>query len=402
MTLFKLVHTSIEDKYLEAFGRSPVKELACCLKLQQEVITGIAYTPDEKTISSITPGHIEIPPPTFWEKASSFYLNFQPENSVNEEFLKNYSVEFKEEPTGSLAPQATYDSQYLSENIHGLFVNHNGRYYLLFPRRATPVIFDKWASIYEKIFKKGVIVRDNLKIKIGASVNNFIKNRINQNNVYSCFSALREDGKCHDIIFPVCFISKNKLILCYIVSPFFNSEANAEELHEINNSLQEAVKFLSKSPLTLALHLEKQNVEFHPKFMGEKLSVELFVLIPQVTSWFSLGKIPENLPGRLLFLDQFLGIIDELDGAETFAEFLEYHDLHEEKFLGKVEMLASFASFKDSMGTLIEGAGELDMIGQILTGAQAYAIKHLKIFGEFTLKKAISMTQEHGMSPEKQ
>ena len=97
--------------------------------------------------------------------------------------------------------------------------------------------------------------------------------------------------------------------------------------------------------------------------MGEKLSVELFVLIPQVTSWFSLGKIPENLPGRLLFLDQFLGIIDELDGAETFAEFLEYHDLHEEKFLGKVEMLASFASFKDSMGTLIEGAGELDMIG---------------------------------------
>lgn len=93
LTLFQMLYLPYKKEYLKFAGRSASRELQYCLRLQDEIISGISVQPNQKDLSEISPGHIEVPPSAFWMEAVKFYKNFDIRDNFDEKFLTDYSIE---------------------------------------------------------------------------------------------------------------------------------------------------------------------------------------------------------------------------------------------------------------------------------------------------------------------
>jgi hypothetical protein len=155
-----------------------------------------------------------------------------------------------------------------------------------------------------------------LYMSLSAGVHRFLKKRIRTDLIYPLVSAVKKDGKPQEIIFTTGFVSKDKLILIYLAQPTLSGKKTQEELETITPMLNEAVALTSTRPTTLALHLERQNVQFQPASESKSLKTEIIVVIPQASMQVEPFSIPENLPGRVMWLDSLLGIMDELEDDE--------------------------------------------------------------------------------------
>ncbi len=70
---------------------------------------------------------------------------------------------------------------------------------------------------------------------------------------------------------------------------------------------------------------------------------------------------PSGFSGEVMFLDQFLGLVDDIEDAGMFADFLKYES---EGLMLKTPPITStldkYGSFKDSHGVLVQGAQRFD------------------------------------------
>ena len=363
LTLFQLIHLPLEEEYVKFTNRSPTAELEYCLRLQEEIINGITAQPDSKSITDISLGHVEIPREGFWEDAQSFYSKFRPEERYPEHFLKAYSLQL-----GTL-PQELLTYERFGETVHqgmllpAFFVEHKSRYFSILPRRYPSILFDVWSKVLEKNKDKIEASGKRLYMSLSAGVHRFLKKRIRTDLIYPLVSAVKKDGKPQEMIFATGFLSKDKLILIYLAQPTLSGKKTQEELETITPMLNEAVALTSSRPTTLALHLERQNVQFQPASESKSLKTEVIVVIPQASMQVEPFSIPESLPGRVMWLDSLLGIVDELEDDKDIANFIEYLDEIESRIHHPtLSMLDKFASFKDSEGVLIGGALEYDYI----------------------------------------
>ncbi len=363
LTLFQMIHLPFEKEYVELADRSPTEELEYCLRLQEEVINGISAQPDSKSISNISPGHIEIPPESFWQDAQTFYSQFKPEERYPEYFLKEYSLQLGTLPKESLTAEHFGERAYKGNLLPGFFIKHELRYFCILPRRYPSILFDAWAQLFEKNKDQIGASGKQPHMSLNAQVYRFIKKRLKTDLLYPLVSAVKKDGKPHEIIFTAGFVSKDKLILIYLAKPTLSGKKTQEELESVTPMLNEAVDLTSSQPTTLALNLERQNVQFQPPSGGKSLKTELIVVIPQVSTGVEPFSIPESLPGRVTWLDSLLGIVDELEDDEDMANFMEYLEEYESRIHHPLlSMLDKFASFKDSEGILVGGALEYDYI----------------------------------------
>ncbi|MBM4146942.1 MAG: hypothetical protein FJ240_11860, partial [Nitrospira sp.] len=362
LILFQMLYIHFDEEYLKVSGRSPILELQHCLKLQDIIISEISSQATSDALSAIEPGHIEIPQETFWENAVGFYTRFRPESYFGKAFLQNFSMELGEWSREYLTSEKFQDMVYRGKVVPSYFLHHKGQYLLVLPRRSSSILFDVWAAIYrehnEKVGEKSI----SYSMRIGGDLYRYIKTRLNSSFLRPLVSAVLPGGTPHDTLFSTAFISKDRLILLYVTSPAYSRKIIEKELEEIAPRLNEAMKLFSASPLTISLPLEKGNVQFKSRPDGD-LKPELFVVIPQVsTEMFSLS-VPTSLPGNLIFMDQLLGIVDEIDEVDTFTGFIEYREEYD-KYMQPVMVspLDIFGSYKSSLGILIEGAADYDFI----------------------------------------
>lgn len=363
LTLFQLIHLPLEEEYVKLTNRSPAEELEYCLRLQEEIINGITAQPDSKTIIDISLGHVEIPLEGFWEDAQSFYSKFRPEERYPEHFLKAYSLQLGTLPHELLTYERFGETVYQGMLLPAFFIEHKSRYFCILPRRYPSILFDAWSEVLEKNKDKIEATGKRLYMSLSAGVHRFLKKRIRTDLVYPLVSAVKKDGKPHEMIFTTGFLSKDKLILIYLAQPTLSGKTTQEELETITPMLNEAVALTLSQPTTLALHLERQNVQFQPASERKSLKTEVIVVIPQASTQVEPFSIPESLPGRVMWLDSLLGIADELEDEEDIANFIEYLDEIESRIHHHaLSMLDKFASFKDSEGVLIGGALKYDYI----------------------------------------
>ena len=363
LILFQMIHLPLEEEYVKVANRSPSEELECCLRLQEEVINGIGVQPDSRSISDISPGHIEIPPESFWQDAQTFYSQFKPVERYPEHFLKKYSLQLGTLPKESLTAEHFSERAYKGNLLPGFFIELESRYFCILPRRYPSILFDAWAQLFEKNKDQIEASGKRPHMSLNAQVYRFIKKRLKTDLIYPLVSAVKKDGTPHEMIFTTGFVSKDKLILIYLAQATLSGKKTEEELETIMPMLNEAVALISSQPTTLALHLERQNVQFQPPSEGKSLKTELIVVIPQVSTGVEPFSIPESLPGRVTWLDSLLGIVDELEDDEDIANFIEYLEENESRIHHPlISMLDKFASFKDSEGILVGGALEYDYI----------------------------------------
>ncbi len=360
LTLFQMIHLPFEKEYADLANRSPTEELEICLRLQEEVINGIGTQVDP---SDISPGHIEIPPESFWKEAQSFYSRFKPEERYPERFLKEFSLPLGTLPKESLKAEHFGDRVYEGTLLPAFFIWHESKYLCILPRRYPSILFDAWSEVFEKNREKIEASGKRPRMSLNAQVHRFIKKRLKTELIYPLVSAVKKDGKPHELIFTTAFVSKDKLILIYLTQLTLSGKKTQEELETITPMFNEAVALTSTQPITLALHLERQNVQLRPAAEGRSVKTEVIVVIPQVSTQVEPFSIPKSLPGRVTWLDSLLGIADELEDNEDIANFLKYlEEIEDRVHHPALSMLDKFASFKDSEGILIGGALEYDFI----------------------------------------
>lgn len=360
LTIFQMVYCHFNKEYGQITKRQPSLELSYTLKLQDDIITGIKSQAVEDGIPDLSPGHFELPPETFWKEAASFYLSYKPSAFLTSDFLDNFSVEI-----GTYGFESTDYSNFADLVFEGkllpyFFVKHEDTYLLLLPRRYSAILFDRWCELFGMHHHKVTTKKLSYADVVGIQLYKFVKSRLNLDAIFPTVSALHDSGKPHKMVFPLAFISKNKLIIVHVTSPGLSKQQVEKELADTVTDLRDSRKLISIKPLTLAIHVERKNVRFESENSAE-LKPVFITVIPQVsTSIYSIS-IPRKLPGYVMFIDSFLGIIDELDDNNILGEFLDYYEKHK-TVINLPISLDVFGSFKSSYGVLVEGANEPDMI----------------------------------------
>ncbi len=362
MILFQMLYLPYENDYLNFSGRSAKRELNYCLELQDEIISGIGMQ-SQPDLSKILPGHIEIPPHDFWEEALKFYEHLDVRKNCDEKFLRNYSIELGTAPKECLDCDRFQEMVHVGKVLPKFFILYNDYYYPILPRRYAAILFDSWSQIFEENHSRVVAGHMPYSLSLSAELHKYIKARINCEFLEPAVSAVTQDGHPHKTLFSSAFVSKNRLMLIYVASPCYSGEKTSAELSEISDNLKEALTLIEKPPHTLALHIERKNVQFQSNTEGKSLIPEVIVVIPQTSTAISSVELPGTFPGKIMFMDSFIGIVDELENPEMFISFLEYWEeygnLIQNLFTTPLDI---FGSFKDSYGVLLEGAVDYDLV----------------------------------------
>ena len=382
LTLFSMVFGFSDEKFVEIISRSPHADLEACLNLQDHIITNITTQPQGDLSGKISPGDYQVPSLSFWMESSDFYGKFKPEEVYGSNFACNFSLSL-----------GSYDCQYLEWNKFGdsvfsgkllpfFFIEHQSKFFPILPRRYSSILFDHWSGLFRNNYQQ--VTGNNLESKINFSgqVHRYMKSRIRSDNIFPCFSTYADDEKAHELIFPTGFIAKDKLVVIYLTSPGVKGEEIEKELESIGPKLKEAEANLQRIPTSLLLNLSQEQliIKSHE---DKQLKPIFLVVIPQASTQIQSFSIPESFSGEITFLDQFLGVIDEIDEPDELASFLDYLD----SFQGVITLpftswLDKFGSFRDSKGVLIDGALSPDMVVLDHQWGSNFRYKSLKQFWE--------------------
>lgn len=378
---YQLVYVSFDKEYETLSGRSPSTELRQCLSIQNKIIEHIDGQPSEEKMTKVSLGHIEIASKKFWTQAvrvfetlsNSDYSNF----SGKDDFVIQLGTISKE----SLKFDEFGNKAFEGSLIPGYFISYNDRYLPILPRRYSGILIDKWSDLFSRY--GSLVKKDNFDYQkeLSFQVASYLQQRFHKGRFYPIISAIQKDGKPHELTFSGYVLSEDKLVLIYVVNPFNTEEGIKKELEEITPKLKEALRLINKVPVTLGLHVERKNVVYESTVPDRRLKIELFIVLPQATNKMTRIAAPKDLPGDIAFIDQFLGVMDEIEEHDELSQFIDYLRSVESRISAPTTtLLDKYGSFKDSSGVLIPGANEPNMIMIDLQWGTDFRYKSLKDF----------------------
>lgn len=363
LMLFQILYASLDTEYQKYSGRSPGDELRRCLALQDRIISEITSQPHDRQLKRISPGDVETPPSHLWEEVSSFFSNFKPGQDLGQPFLKRYSVSSGSISPKSLERPAFVDGAFSGSLLPAFFIELNDRFFPILPRRYSSILLDNWSGVFARYHKNVDQESNPYSLHVNAEVYKFLRQRIPNQTLLPCVGAVTEEGQPHEMMFSASCVSKDKLILVYVASPSHSGKQMSAELDRIAPKLREAIELIGAPPVTLGLYADKKIAKYDPDSAGEALEPVVIIVLPQASTQTQPVSIPQSLPGEVMFLDQFLGITDEIERVDELASFLQYRDEIRQKIRTPLTSpLDVFASFRSSHGVLIEGAREPDLI----------------------------------------
>lgn len=361
LMLFQILYSSRDDDYLRLESRSPSQELQECLSLQDAIISGITTQPAGGKLD-ISPGDLQIPPENYWNQSTEFFQKLNVLEVISEEFVDHLACS-----PGSLPKNILNYDKFGALVFDGALLPY---YFLKFddlvipilPRRFSSILLEEWARIFNK-HEKELDDKDSYSKHLATQIYDFLKRRIRSNSLFPFVSAVTKDEKPQEIVFSSSFISKDRLILVYTPTPFSSGEDLGKRLSAAAPKLKEALDLIGSTSVTLGLRAHGQIVRYASDISGETLKPELFIVLSQTSTTMQRIPLSEELPGRTVFLDQFLGVFDEIEEIAEVAEFLEYLEEVEPKLSGlPYGLLDKYGSFKDSSGVLVAGARDPDTI----------------------------------------
>ncbi len=359
---FQLFHRSLDEQFMNITDRSPMKELENCLRLQEDILSKITSQQKVNKTANFAPAHIEIPKKVFWEDAISYLDQYDPERNLDDAFVANYSIAVGSIPSILLSPNEFVQKAFNGNLLQAFFINNGDEYLPLLPRRYSSVLFDIWAKLYQdNKLALGQNIDHSLMLK--GEISRYVDDRI-KGETFPFVSAILEDGSPHEFIFSVAFTTGDILVLVCVTQPVSTGHEISEELERIKPDIIKAIDRFDKWPTTLALHLDKKKVEFKNPREEKHLLPLLFIVLPQCFTDATPHFIPNDLPGHIVLLDQFLGLIDEIENANQLFSFVSFIQKHEKQINNPIySLLDLFGAYRDSHGILVGGALEPTFIG---------------------------------------
>ena len=112
--------------------------------------------------------------------------------------------------------------------------------------------------------------------------------------------------------------------MIYVLPPDSSEATQQKLLESLVPEIKEAQELLLVSPTRIGLHGEGKMVQFESKKEGATLKPFIITVIPHIKTDFRIISPPDKLAGEIIGLDQFLGIMDEIDSLDELSEFLDY------------------------------------------------------------------------------
>lgn len=357
---FDMTHAHLDDSYRSVTGRSPKKELLESLQFQTDLIDSINSQPKPSKLERVNRGELAVPTKIFWTQTVKYLKAFRPQEMFSQNFSENFSIKLGDFDNKKLEYQRFCNDVMTGKLFRHFFVYVGGNYYPIIPRLHPIMLIDIWSEIYEKfsaeLEKKDVDFQKDLTFEIAY----FLKARFHKSEIFPIISAVDNNMKRDDVVFAAVVISGNRLVCFYSLHPFNTSDEAQKELVNIRLALDRTVKLLKRKPLQLADHINQVIMELH----GDKdLTPEIFFILPQMNTAPQPIVIPKTTRGNIIFLDQFIAIMDELNNVDELSKFLDYYnDYKKNGLMGVIGLVDIFASFRAVSGILIEGAVEPDFI----------------------------------------
>jgi hypothetical protein len=359
--VFDLMFASHNDEIQPMLMRSPRIEFLACLKLQHTIISCIPIDQNAIDFENIVPGHIEIPTEKFWTDARAYYNAFDSIDFVPEDVFEHYSVRLGSDTDVSRV-QANNILRLAShgELIDFFFVEHDGKYYSVLPRMFSEVLIEKWAKLFKE-YKDQVLSKIDYQKELTLDLLVYVRQRHQKDQILALPSPTLPSGEPEDPIFACGFISRDRLFLIYVLSPFVDDSSQAK-LADLSIQLNVAIDLVSQEPTTLALHMDKKNVIF----ASERKTTpkpEIIVVIPTVSIEGMVLPIPEDFPATVMFMHDFLGLFDELDDLITLSDFFDFLAADDPNMsMMPNSYVDQFGAFRDMQGVLVHGAREVNLI----------------------------------------
>jgi len=383
LTAFQLLYVSFDKEYLELSGRSPDTELRQCLSIQNRIITHIDSQPSEDKLNKLSLRHIEVAQRKFWSQAIRVFDTLSNTDISDLSGKEDYVVEL-----GAVNKDVLDENEFGNRAFEGslipfYFVKCQGKYFPILPRRYSGILIEKWSNLFSK---HGTLIKKDkfsYQKELTFQIAKFLKSRFHKGRFYPIVSAIKDDGRPHEILFSGYILSEDKLVLIYVADPYNTKEAIRAQLADLTPKLKEAVALISKEPVTLGLHIERKNVVYESTVPEKKLKIELFAVLPQATNKLIPVTAPKDFTWDIAFMDQFLGVMDEIEEHEELSEFIDYlREIEKKVHIPITTLLDKYGSFKDSSGVLVPGANDPTMIMIDLQWGTDYRYKSLKSFWE--------------------
>lgn len=383
LTAFQLLYVSFDDEYKSLSGRSPKLELKQCLSIQNKIIESIDTQPSEDRLGSLSLGHIEVPKNTFWNQANEVFKSISEDGFSELSGKEDYVIDLGSVSSDMLDLSKFGDRAFEGSLVTAYFIKSEGKYFPILPRRLPGILIDKWSNIFSTFGAKVKSGSLTYQKALSYEVVKFLQQRFKKRIFFPMVSAIKNDGKPDELLFSGYILSEDKLVLFYVANPYNSKKAVEAELKELGPKLTEAMKLVSREPVTLGLHLERKNVVYESKVPDKKLKPLVYLILPQATTKLIPISGPKNFPGDIVFIDQFLGVMDEIEDPNELSQFIDYLNEVEGKIgFSITTLLDKYGSFKDSSGVLIPGANEPDRIMIDLQWGTDFRYKSLKTFWE--------------------
>ena len=380
---FQLIYASFNKEYKALSGRSPGIELKQCLFIQNEIIEHINFQPSEDRLNKIPLGHIEIAPKKFWIQANVVFKNLTKADFSNFSGKEDYVIELGSVNEDILKEANFGNSAFEGALVPAYFIHYNGEYFPILPRKFSGILIDKWSELFSKYGSSIKSGEFSYQKELSLRVAKFLQERFLKQDFYPIVSAIQRDGRPHELTFSGYILSEDKLVLFYVLKPYNTKVDIEKELKKLGPKLKEALNLISKEPVTLGLHLKRGNIVYGNKVPDKKLKPQVFVILPQATTQAILIDIPIDFPGDIVFIDQFLGVMDEIDKPGELSEFLDYMKEIESRIKTPfTTLLDQYGSFHDSSGVLISGANEPNIIMLDFQWGTDFRYKSLESFWE--------------------
>lgn len=378
---YELIHTPLEDKYLELLKRSPLTELEFCLGLQDDLFKNLNQG-ESPTQETVTPGHIELPDEKFWEEGIRFIDSFD----IDEYSPDILGIFTKELDKTEILPAsgAFEENAYKGRNCRYFFIKKGDKVYPVMPRRWFSVLYDKWGLLLKDNYPaiKEKLGDKDPNILMGIELGHFIKQRISEGHLFGLTAPVGEDHRPPNELVYTAIHAHDKLYLIYTTPPVLDHQKLSDHLEEIAPKLKQSADLVAKQPTRLGLFAEKQIVEFRSEKQSSLEPVFILALPSPLTEVDGMVRVPEGIEAEIMTLDQVAGIFDEIESLKELNGFIE--NIQEERKLSRIPPLNSyldrFGSYKDSYGVLVPGAREPNQIVLDFGWGSNYRFKSLKDF----------------------
>lgn len=352
---FKMVYSPFETS-----ESGPIQDLENSLRMQDYIISNLPNAElTEDSLSEISPGHIECPGEVFWLNARKFYNGLNLKEMFSIEFLEKYSFDPKK--VSLIKPQNIRFEDFFAEGSIGkpflpfLFIKNNNGYYPVLPRQGINILFNYWKDKFPKLFSEFKPKQEVYQWKFMANFINYIKDRINIDRDLE-FVSIYEDykNKPDKYIIPVVLKIRKKLIFIFLTNPFVHKREAEKQFNILEAKMNKIKKILEKGTIRFYLNHKRMAADL----LERDVQASFILVLPRLSTSIETYSVPINFPGKMFFLDQFLGIIDEIKNIKELNNFLEFNDENKDVILPLNNNLDKFSSFKFSEGLLVEGAIE--------------------------------------------